>query len=121
MPRTTPSVFCVSTSPSTLMRQLGEWTVGGEHVGQVAEGVLVGIEPASPETSMRQPITYWPSWLRGVSRSTWIDAGGGRIVAMDDAVGDTKAHGQESVISSQSQNRRHMQDRPRGQRSVPGL
>ena len=43
----------------------------------IAEGVLVRGEPASADTSMRQRTTYWPSWLRGVSRSTWITPAAG--------------------------------------------
>jgi hypothetical protein len=30
------------------------------------------------ETSMRHATTYWPSWLRGVSRSVWITPAAGR-------------------------------------------
>ena len=55
------------------MLQALERAVGGEDVGEIAERILVGGEPRSPSTtSMRQRTTYWPSWLRGVSRSTWI-------------------------------------------------
>ena len=55
-----------------LEAQLGERAVGCENMGDVAERVFVRIEPASAETSMRQPTTYWPSWLRGVIRNTCI-------------------------------------------------
>ena len=52
--------------------KLAEWALGSEHMGDVAESVLVLIEPAIRGTSMRQRATYWPSWLRGVNRSIWI-------------------------------------------------
>ena len=47
-------------------------------MGDVAEGVLMLVELTFSERSIRQSTTYWPSWLRGVSRSVWITPLAGR-------------------------------------------
>ena len=72
MPRMTPAVSCVSTSPSTSTRS--------SRIGPSSAKVWVRLPKASwwarswqpSEISMRQATTYWPSWLRGVRRRVWI-------------------------------------------------
>ena len=76
-PSMTPWVSRVSTSPSTST----ESSVNGP----AAANVWVRLPNASSwlssrhscDTSMRQSMTYWPSWLRGVRRSTWMTPAGG--------------------------------------------
>src|SRR5262245_9395905 len=52
--------------------QFGGRAFGGEGVDDVAEASSCSCSRQSADTSMRQSTTYWPSWLRGVSRSVWI-------------------------------------------------
>ena len=50
-----------------------ERPVGGEGVGDVAEGVLAAGRAGNRRTRRcASATTYWPSWLRGVSRRVWI-------------------------------------------------
>ncbi len=51
--------------------QVGDRPVG-QHMGDVAERVLVHVEPGSVETSICHSATYCPSWLPGVMRRIWI-------------------------------------------------
>ena len=82
-PRTTPWVSWVSTSPSTGTRKFVERTVGGEHVGDVAERVLVRGQPAVAETSMRQSIDILAVVVARRQPQHLDHAGGRRVVAVD--------------------------------------
>ena len=72
VPLTTPLVSSISTSPST-------WTTSRSS-GPSAVRVWVTLPKASTwqvsgqsaDTSIRQPMTYCPSVLRGVRRRVWI-------------------------------------------------
>ena len=82
--------------------QLRKRAVGGEDVGEVAEGILVGIEPRVAG-DVDPPVDHILALVVARGQPQHLDdARGRRFVAMDDAVGDTKAHVQESAISSRS-------------------
>ena len=55
-----------------------ERAIGGEDVGEVAERILTRGKLArrrTPRCASGSP--YWPSWLRGVTRNTWITPAAG--------------------------------------------
>ena len=79
--------------------QLRERAVGGEDMGEVAEGVLVGIEPRVAG-NVDAPADDILAFMVARGEPQHLDhAGGRRLVAMDDAVGDAQAHVRRSVIS----------------------
>ena len=73
--------------------QLGERTVGGEDMGEVAEGVFVGGEPRVGG-NVDAPADHILAVVVARREPQHLDhARGRRVVAMDDAVGDAQAHG----------------------------
>ena len=99
-PRTTPLVFWVSTSPSTSTLKFVERPVGGEHVGDVAERVLLLVEPRV-RRHVDAPAHHVLAVVVARRQPQHLDhAGGRRIVAIVGAVGDADAHsGIGSAIS----------------------
>ena len=72
--------------------ELGERTVDGEHMRAVAEGVVVSIEPRVTG-NVDPPVDDILAVVIARSQPQHLDdAGGRRLVAMNDAVGDAQSH-----------------------------
>ena len=72
--------------------QASKRAVGGEDVGEIAEGVLMGVEPRVGG-HVDAPADHILAFVVARGQPQHLDhARGRRFVAMDDAVGDAKAH-----------------------------
>ena len=89
--------FAVDLDPQFLER-----AVGGEDMGDIAEGVFVGSEPRIGR-HVDAPAPDILAFVVARRQAKHLDhAGCGRIVAVDRAMGDVKAHGEQvSAISHQ--------------------
>ena len=76
-PRTMPWVSRVSISPSTCTLSSSNGPSAVKAWVMLPKASSCWSSRQSVETSMRQRATYWPSWLRGVSRSIWITLAAG--------------------------------------------
>src|SRR3984957_2059238 len=87
--------------------QLREWTVSGKDMGQVAESVLVSIEPRVAG-DVDAPADHILAFMVARRQPQHLNYTGGRwIVRMDDPVGAEKAHirKRESAFGYQKHNR----------------
>ena len=82
--------------------QFLERAVGGEDMGDVAEGVFVRGEPRVGR-DVDAPALDILAFVVARRQSQHLDhAGGGRIVAVDRAMGDAKAHGETGISDQRS-------------------
>ena len=92
VPRSTPPVSWVSIRPSTVIGEIGDRPVG-QHMGDVAEGVLVHIEPGIGGNVDLPFGDILPVMAARRHPQDLNDAGGRRFVAIARGMGNSQAHG----------------------------
>ena len=99
VPRSTPPVSWVSIRPSTCDGEIGDRPVG-QHMGDVAEGVLMRVEPGVGGDVDLPFRDILPVMAAGRHAQDLDHAGGRRLVAIAGGMGNSQAHGR-NVVSVQ--------------------